>query len=108
MSCAKILGFMVMAAAALSVMPAQAQRRPDVRTMTCDQAKALVEQEGGIVLTTGQHTYDRYVSHSMYCPTGLHTKDAWVQTGDGQQCRIGYTCVTEPPFPRFDPMRFRN
>lgn len=74
-------------------------RRPDVRQMTCDQARDLVRQAGGIVLTTGQYTYDRYVSDRMYCPTGLDIKDAWVATSDTQSCRIGYRCVTEPRFP---------
>jgi hypothetical protein len=99
------VSFYVTVAAVLAAVPtvAQAQqvRRPDVRTMSCDDAKRLVNEEGGIVLTTGQHTYDRYVSDRMYCPTGLDIKDAWVDTGDGQSCRIGYTCVIEPRFPLF-------
>jgi len=89
-------------ASAMAVLPnvAEAQsRRPDVRQMTCDQAKTLVEQAGGIVLTTGRYTYDRYVSDKFYCPMGLDIKDAWVATSDTQSCRIGYTCVTEPRFP---------
>jgi len=102
----KKLGFFMLpalgCALAVAVLPnaAEAQsRRPDVRQMTCDQAKALVEQAGGIVLTTGQYTYDRYVSDKFYCPMGLDIKDAWVATSDTQSCRIGYTCVTEPRFP---------
>jgi len=101
------VGALAMAAlvTGISVAEAQQVRRPDVRSMTCDQAKMLVEQEGGIVLTTGQHTYDRYVADQMYCPTGLDIKDAWVDTGDGQSCLIGYTCVAESRFERFDSMR---
>lgn len=92
-------------AALVAVIPmaeAQQSRRPDVRRMSCEQAKELVERTGGIVLTTGQHTYDRYVSDRRFCPSGLDIKDAWVNTGDGKSCRIGYTCVNEPRFPRFN------
>lgn len=86
--------------AVLMTGAAEAQsRRSDVRQMSCDEARSLVEQAGGIVLTTGQHTYDRYVSARMYCPMGLDIKDAWVATRDSDACRIGYTCVTEPRFP---------
>ena len=99
----KVVSFSVTVMVFGAIFPtaANAQRRPDVRNMTCDQAKTLVEQEGGIVLTTGQYTYDRYVSDQMYCPLGLDTKDAWVDTGDGQSCHIGYTCVAQE---RYDPL----
>lgn len=98
-----IAGLSLAAVTLFAPLQAAAQgRRPDVRHMTCEEAKALVQRAGAIVLTTGQYTYDRYVSGQQHCPMGLYTKDAWVSTRDGQSCRIGYTCVTEPPrFPLF-------
>lgn len=108
----RVSGFYMLAvfvvASMMAVHPTAVEaqsRRPDVRQMTCEQVRALVEQSGGIVLTTGQYTYDRYVSDRLYCPMGLDTKDAWVATQDNRSCRIGYTCVVEPRFPRLD---FRN
>lgn len=74
---------------------AQAQGRPDVRTMTCGEVRALVDQNRAIVLTTGRYTYDRYVSNQRYCPIGFATKPAWVDTSDQRDCRIGYTCVPD-------------
>lgn len=79
---------------------AEAQsRRPDVRKMTCEQVKELVKKTGAVVLTTGQYTYDRYVSNQFYCPSGMETKNAWVATSDTQKCLIGYTCEIRIPWP---------
>jgi hypothetical protein len=82
-----------------------AYARPDVRTMTCAQARALVFQYGAIVLTTGRYTYDRYVSRQAYCERPFVIRRAWVATGDTRQCNIGYTCeqpVFRRPFGRDD------
>lgn len=80
---------------ALSPMAAEAQGRPDARAMTCAQARSLVMQSGALVLTTGQHTYDRYVSHERFCSPGYMTRRAHVQTRDAQFCPIGYRCVLD-------------
>jgi hypothetical protein len=69
-----------------------AHARPDVRTMSCAQATALVRQYGAVVLTTGQYTYDRYVAGQRYCERPFVIRRAWVATGDTRQCNIGYTC----------------
>ncbi len=66
--------------------------RPDVRTMSCAQARALVLQSGAVVLTTGRYTYDRYVSRQAYCERPFVIRRAWVATRDTNQCNIGYTC----------------
>lgn len=44
-----------------------AQGRPDTRKMTCQQVQSLIQQRGGVVLTTGQYTYDRYVAGRRWC-----------------------------------------
>ncbi len=75
--------------------PAPAQARPDTRQMTCDQARSTVQRAGGIVLSTGTRTYDRYVSDLRYCERSERLKSRWVPTSDMRQCFIGYTC--EPP-----------
>ena len=69
-----------------------AHARPDVRTMTCAQASALVRQYGAVVLTTGRYTYDRYVARQAYCERPFVILRAWVATADTKQCNIGYTC----------------
>jgi hypothetical protein len=66
--------------------------RPDVRTMSCAQASALVWQNGAVVLTTGRYTYDRYVAGQRYCYPPSVIRRAWVATGDTKRCNIGYTC----------------
>ncbi|MCT7375162.1 hypothetical protein N5A92_08965 [Chelativorans sp. EGI FJ00035] len=76
------------------VAAAQAQRA-DVRGFTCKEARAMLVEKRAAVLSTGPNTYDRFVIHEHYCPIGLTTKPAWVQTSDKQACKIGYTCVVD-------------
>ncbi|MFC6489081.1 hypothetical protein [Nitratireductor sp. GCM10026969] len=81
----------VLAAAA----PAEAQGRPDIRSMSCQQAQSLVQENGAVVLTTGRHTYDRYVAGQQFCFPGYVTRRAHVGTNDSAMCLIGYTCVPD-------------
>ena len=74
-----------------------AYARPDVRTMTCAQAKAFVLQSGSVVMTTGKHTYDRFVAGQAYCERPLVTRRAWIATKDTKECLIGFRCEDRPP-----------
>ena len=69
-----------------------AYARPDVRTMSCAQARALVLQSGAVVMTNGRYTFDRYVARQAYCYPPDVIQRAWVATADTNQCNIGYTC----------------
>lgn len=87
------MGITLFAAAVASLTFAgQAFARPDVRTMNCAQAQALVEQSGAVVLTTGRYTYNRFVTGPYYCGFDEVAKLTWVQTQDAAQCPVGYTC----------------
>ncbi len=74
------------------LLPGTALARPDVRTMTCAQARGLVQQYGAVVMTTGRHTYERYVAGQGYCYRPDVIQSAWIATGDTGRCQIGYTC----------------
>lgn len=78
--------------AALLAFAAQASARPDTRAMTCAQAQSLVKRSGAVVLTTGEHTYNRFVSSDYYCGYAEVAKLTWVPTRDESQCPVGYTC----------------
>ena len=69
-----------------------AYARPDVRTMTCSQAKALVRQSGAVVMTTGRYTYDRFVASRSYCERTYITGPAWIATKDTSECQVGFRC----------------
>ncbi len=69
--------FAVAAGAALA-------QRPDTRQMSCGEVRSLIDDTGGIVLTTGQYTYDRYVSSGFYCDRPYVSVPAYVDTQDGQ------------------------
>lgn len=45
----------------LSAAPSYAQR-PSTLSMSCAEAQGVVASQGAIVLSTGRHTYDRFVA----------------------------------------------
>jgi hypothetical protein len=79
---------MALAAMAVLATAVAAEARPDTRAMTCGQTQNLIRQSGAIVLTTGQHTYDRYVSSGAYCAREEDPHSAYVKTKDASQCRV--------------------
>jgi len=68
-------------------------QRANTNSMTCSQAQAVVKDAGGIVLSTGQYTYERYVRSRAFCELNQTIKSQWVPTKDANRCRIGYKCV---------------
>jgi hypothetical protein len=67
--------------------------RPNTLTMSCDEAIALVQRAGAIVLSTGRYTYDRFVADNSFCIPGQDVRRAMAPTEDTRYCTIGYTCV---------------
>lgn len=84
--------------AALAIAPvlfpvaARAQAMPQSLDMTCNEAKAMVNRAGAVVIATGPNLFDRYVRDMSACNWGDVTKPAWIKTKDVAQCPIGYTC----------------
>jgi len=78
-------------------LPVLAQGRPDLRTMTCAQAQNLVQQRGQVVMTTGQHTYSRFVSRQNYCDSWERLFTQYGKTRDNPKCPVAYECK-EPLF----------
>ena len=77
-------GAMVLAVAATTA----ASARPDARKMTCQQVQSLIRKERAVVLTTGRHTYDRYVRGDSAC---YRPEIAWqttIRTRDTDQCPV--------------------
>jgi hypothetical protein len=70
--------------------------------MTCAQAAAAVAAQGAIVMSTGQHTYDRFVSSAGYCALGEYADLGWAPTLDSPRCTIGYVCRYRPAPWEFD------
>ena len=83
---------------ALAGEAAVAQSRPSTLNMSCHEAQALVGSRGGIVLSTGRHTYDRYVASGRFCAFGEWAYPRTVPTADAPQCPIGYVCETREPW----------
>lgn len=72
----------------LVVVAGTAFARPDTRGMTCQQTQRLILRSGAIVLTTGQHTYDRYVADQRFCSTPYVPTWTSVRTKDTAQCPV--------------------
>ncbi|MDP2356614.1 MAG: hypothetical protein Q8M31_11220 [Beijerinckiaceae bacterium] len=74
------------------ILEAQAQGRPSTLGMSCSQAQSLVRSRGAIVLSTGGHTYDRFVSSRRFCAPDEDEIPTWAPTRDTAQCLVGSRC----------------
>lgn len=80
--------------AILILAPAQLlAARPDATMLTCRDARALVQQNGAIVLSTGGRRYDRFVDDPSFCEYGEAAYSASVRTLDRKSCFVGFTCA---------------
>ncbi len=77
-----------------STLPGAA--RPDTRTMTCQQARAVVQQYKAIVMSTGQYTYERIVIGQGYCSSTQISKPLYAPTVDVPSCKVGNICQENP------------
>ncbi len=78
-----------------------AEARINTINLYCDQAQDLVYSRGGIVLSTGRNTYDRFVADRSFCPSGDYVKRAYVPTRDRRSCKIGYICTADNPYENY-------
>lgn len=76
----------------LALGTGEAIARPDTRTMTCAQAQTMVQQYNAIVLTTGQHTFSRFVKGQGFCEPGQVTARGTAPTMDNKKCPVGNLC----------------
>jgi hypothetical protein len=84
--------------ALLVAAPAAAQR-PSTLGMSCNQARGLVASHGAVVLSTGRHTFDRFVASPGFCALGEWARPSTAPTADAASCPLGYVCETgEPPW----------
>jgi hypothetical protein len=56
--------------------------------------QTLIRQQGAVVMTTGRHTYDRFVHTGAACDRSTVAWQTTVNTRDGAQCPV-YNCVNE-------------
>lgn len=82
---------LVFCAALLAALPAMAQHRVDARQLDCASIQSLIVQRGAVVLTTGQHTYDRYVADGRFCFHPEVARLTSVPAADTPQCPV-YGC----------------
>jgi hypothetical protein len=71
--------------------------RPLTLGMTCQQAQNMVASRGAVVMSTGQHTYDRFVANPGFCEVAEWAYTATAPTKDTRSCRLGYVCKSTPP-----------
>jgi hypothetical protein len=84
--------FVLALALLASVSDARAQQRPFAPSLPCRQVQQIVSANGAVVISTGQFTYDRYVSGAGFCQINESIEPAWIATRDTPQCPVGYLC----------------
>ncbi len=72
-------------------MTTASHARPDARKMSCHQTQALIDEQGAVVLTTGQYTYARFVAIDGYCYYPEVPHITYIATRDTPQCPV-YHC----------------
>jgi hypothetical protein len=60
--------------------------------MSCRAAKDLVAANGAVVLSTGPHTYERFVSGMNYCDRSETSEPAYAAAADTPRCFVAYRC----------------
>ena len=78
---------------ALIATTAAVAARPSTLGMSCQQAQNLVATQGAVVMTTGPHTFQRFVSSAGYCKIAEWAEPASAPTKDARHCPLGYTCT---------------
>lgn len=79
-----------------SLIATAVSARPSTLSMTCREAQSLLESKGAVVMTTGVHTYNRFVAIVGYCMTAEWGYAATAPTKDDPSCPLGYVCSTVP------------
>jgi hypothetical protein len=74
------------------------EARPNTTQMSCGQAAATVARAGAIVLTTGDHTYERFVATNAFCLPGEIVEPGVAPTLDSPACQVGYVCRNRPQY----------
>jgi hypothetical protein len=64
------------------------EARSDARRMTCAEVQALIDREGAVVLTTGDHIYQRYVSNNSACGHMNAAQQTSIGTRDTRHCTV--------------------
>ena len=83
----------------LFLVASQAQaQRPSTLDMTCAEAQSFIAANGAVVMSTGEHTYDRFVAHRGHCLPGEFMDYKWVPAADTPQCRLR-NCEPDWPLP---------
>jgi hypothetical protein len=75
----------------------QAQTRPFTPALPCGQVQQIVLARGAAVLSTGTHTYDRFVRDRSFCEINEYIEPVWVPARDTPQCPV-YRCKDEEPW----------
>ena len=69
-------------------------QRPDVRSMTCSQAQALVQKQGTVNFATGPNSWTQVKAGVNYCADrAVSLTPVVAPTKDNPQCRVGFTCT---------------
>lgn len=81
----------VLSAASFS-FAAHAQGRVDSKSLTCNEAKALVKSRGELQMKTGPNSFERVVKSQRFCYQSERKKALYAPTSDKKRCKVGFVC----------------
>ncbi len=109
----RVTHFIIMAAAIAAASPAAAISRYNSQSLTCDQVRQRVINEGAVILrypstrVRGLTLYDRYVTRNAQCESHEFADRAYVPTRDAARCPV-LNCEDYDPLPgRFGKPNYR-
>lgn len=94
----------ILLAAVCAASPASAISRYNSQSLTCDQARQRVLNEGAVILrypstrVRGMTLYDRYVTRNAQCEPHEYAERAYVPTRDEPRCPV-LNCQPYDPLP---------
>ena len=78
---------------ACAAVPAAAGERPATLAMTCRSINELVSASGQLVMSTGPHTYQRYVASAAFCDHAQAVAVSFAAALDTPHCPVRFICI---------------
>lgn len=87
-----VIAILVAATLLVAAATGTALGRPQSLDLTCAQARDLVQRAGAVTISTGRHTYERFVADQGFCARMEVTRPGYAPTRDTGNCFVGYRC----------------
>jgi len=70
----------------------RAEARVNIPRISCAAAQQVVAKSGAAVMTTGRHTFRRFVAHRGFCDRSQDVRPSYTQAADTAYCQVAFEC----------------